>query len=195
VALAIMQHRGEGFMVVGSVWFFISLIMVSAMLPLVGIVGERKNKNLPFLMSLPISAMQYTTSKLVSSFGMFLLPWLTLLFAAVFMIEVRHILPPGVIPMLVILALLPFIGFCLTTAAGLVGETEGWGIGANVFCQTSYGLSWYFLARIPALHDNFIRSSPEWNSTARSILTSEIGLVLLILGITFLFQARKRDFV
>ena len=47
------------------------------------------------------------------------------------MIEIRGIIPHGVIPMCSILALMPFVGFCLITAAALMGETEGWGIAAN----------------------------------------------------------------
>ena len=71
VALAIVQVRSEPAMVVGGVWFFISLIMVGTMLPLSGIVNERKKQNLAFLMSLPISSIQYTTSKLLSTWGCF----------------------------------------------------------------------------------------------------------------------------
>ena len=59
-------------------WFFIALIMVGSYAAVGGIVNERKKQNLAFVMSLPISSIQYTTSKLVSSTGMFLVPWLTL---------------------------------------------------------------------------------------------------------------------
>ena len=75
IALAIVQlGRAEGPVVVGTVWFFIALIMVGTMLPLVGIVNERKKQNLAFLMSFPISPLQYTTVKLMSTVGMFLVP-------------------------------------------------------------------------------------------------------------------------
>src|ERR1700722_19057549 len=75
IGLAVVQLGTEPAAVVGGVWFFIALIMVGTMLPLSGTVNERKKQNLAFVMSLPISSMQYTTSKLVSSTGMFLVPW------------------------------------------------------------------------------------------------------------------------
>jgi len=55
IALVIFQWGSEPASVVGSVWFFIALVMAGTMLPLVGIVNERKKQNLAFVMSLPIS--------------------------------------------------------------------------------------------------------------------------------------------
>ena len=53
-----------GHRVVGSVWFFISLILVGACCH--GQHRERteRNRTWRFLMSLPVSSIQYTTSKL-----------------------------------------------------------------------------------------------------------------------------------
>src|SRR5215471_12884536 len=98
IALAIVQWGGQTPIVVGGVFFFIALILIGHMLPLAGIVNERKKQNLAFLMSLPISSIQYTTAKLISSVVMFLIPWLTLIIAAVLLIQTRGILPHGAIP-------------------------------------------------------------------------------------------------
>ena len=195
VSLAIVQWGGQTPVVVGGVFFFMALILVGHMLPLLGIVNERKNKNLAFLMSLPISSIQYTTSKLISNVAMFLIPWLTLVAAAVLLVEVRGMIPRGSIPVLLILSLLPFLGFCLITGAALVGESEGWGIAANVFCSSTYGLIWYFLTQVPALMENAQKAAPVWNSTALKILGAEVLMVPVMLGLTYFFQSRKRDFV
>jgi hypothetical protein len=181
--------------VVGGVWFFIALIMVGTMLPLIGIVNERKKQNLAFVMSLPISSIQYTTSKLVSSTGMFLVPWLTLVLSAVLLIESRHVFPHGAIPMLFILAMMPFVGFSLITAAALIGESEGWGTAANVACSSSYGLVYYFFSRIPGLMVNIKSPVPVWNATVVKTLGVEFGLVVLLLGLTYFIQSRKRNFI
>lgn len=195
VALAIVQLGTESAVVIGVVWFFISLILVGTLLPLIGIVNERKKQNLAFLMSLPISSIQYTTSKLLSSTGMFLIPWLTLVIIALLSIEVRGIFPHGVIPMILILALMPFVGFCIITAAALMGESEGWGITANVACNSSYGLAYYFLSRVPAVMANNMSPVAVWNSTTLKIVGTELALVPLLLGVTFFVQSRKRDFI
>ena len=67
-----------------------ALIVLGCMLPPSNVVNERKKQILPFLMSLPISVTQYTTAKLVSTVGMFLVPWVTLVAAAVAFIMGRE---------------------------------------------------------------------------------------------------------
>ncbi len=195
IAMGVALRGGEGPIVVGAVWFFIALILVGTMLPISGIVNERKKQNLAFLMSLPVSSIQYTTAKLVSTVGMFLAPWVTLLITAVVLIETRGIVPPGAIPIVLILAGMPFVGLCLLTSAALIGESEGWGIAATVACNSSYGLVWYFMAKIPGLMADIKSPVPVWNPTVLKFLGGELGLIVLILGLTFYIQSRKRDFV
>lgn len=195
LALLVAQRATEVSMVVGAVWFFISLILAGALLPMVGIVNERKNKNLAFLMSLPVSSIQYTTSKLVSSTGMFLIPWLTLVIAAVLMIEVRGMFPPGSIPFILILALMPFVGLAIITAGALMGESEGWGIAANVAVQSSYGLCYFFLTRVHEVMSYNTSPVVVWSPTALKIIGTELAAIPLLLGITYFVQSRKRDFI
>ena len=125
-ALALSQWGNEPTLVVGAVGFFIAIIMAGTMLPLAGILTERKNKHLAFLMSLPITFLEYTTAKLISTLLIFLVPWLTLVILAISVIEFRNFVPHGVIPMTLILSGLPFVGMCIMIAAALVGESEGW---------------------------------------------------------------------
>lgn len=193
-ALGIVQFATEVSVVVGTVLFFISIILVGAMLPLASIANERKKQNLAFLMSLPLSSIQYTTSKLLSTTGIFLIPWATLVAAGVGLIVLRGF-AHGVIPLMLILMLLPFVGLGIITAAALIGETEGWGIAANVAVQSSYGLTWYFIARVPGIMK--YNSSPVvvWTPTTLNILRTELALIPLLLGITYFVQSRKRDFI
>lgn len=195
IAMAVFQLGGEKAMVVGSVWYFIALIMIGHMLPITAIVNERKNQNLAFLMSLPVSSIQYTTAKLVSTLGIFLAPWFILVISAMLSIATRSTVPHGVIPVLLILAMLPFVGFSIIAGAALVGESEGWGIAANVFCSSSYGLTWYFMTTIPGLMMDAQKPVPVWSHTVRLILGAEFAAIVLILGVTYYLQSRKRDFI
>ncbi len=104
--LAALLLRREVVSIVGAIVFFIALILAGAMLPSGSILNERKKQTLPFIMSLPISPMQYTTAKLVSTLAMFAIPWLTLTAAALWLILVQGVLRPGTIPVMLILVLL-----------------------------------------------------------------------------------------
>jgi hypothetical protein len=195
ISLGIVQHGGEAAIVVGSVFFFIAMILAGNLLPLASITNERKKQNLAFLMSLPVTSVQYATAKLTANLVLFLIPWLTLVISALLFVETRGILPRGTIPMLFIIALLPFLGFCIVTGAALVGETEGWGIAANVVSNSSYGLTWYFMMRTPGLMAHVSDPSPVWSSTVLTVLAIEAAAILLTLGLTFFLQSRKKDFV
>lgn len=195
IALAIVQHGGETAIVVGSVFFFVAIILAGNMLPMASITNERKKQNLAFLMSLPVTGVQYAAAKLFANLALFLIPWLALVISALLLVETRGILPRGTIPMLFIVAFLPFIGFCIVTGAALVGETEGWGIAASVTTNSSYGLTWYFIMRTPALMAHAGDPSPVWSSAILTVLAGEAAAILLMLGLIFFLQSRKKDFV
>jgi ABC-2 type transport system permease protein len=195
IALIVAQYAGEALRIFGTVWFFVSLCILASMLPLTAILNERKKQTLAFVMSLPVSSVQYAAAKALSTAAMFLVPWLTLIASALLLIETRHVLPHGIIPTLFILAMLPMIGFCLISSTILVGETEGWMMAASIVCNSSYWFVWYLLAQIPSLKDHWSDPVAIWNPAVVTVLSSEIGLCAFIVGVALFFQSRKRDFI
>ena len=195
IALGLVRFGSETARLLGSVWFFIAIIVLGTMLPSTAIMNERKKHTLAFIMSLPISSVQYGISKMASIWAMFLVPWLALLMAALAVIETGHAIPHGVIPMLLILMGLPLVGFCIISSAALIGESEGWLMGANLICNSSYWFVWYLLARIPTLTETWKGATPIWGSTTQMVLAAELGMIAVILAFTLFLQSRKRDFI
>lgn len=195
-ALAILFIRGTTPALIGTVFFFVAMIFCACLLPMLSIVNERKKQTLPFVMSLPVSASRYGVAKLLSTFGMFLAPWLVLLCAGLYVILGRHILPIGAIPMGMILMGFPLIGFCLITGAALVGESEGWTTAAIAVVNSSYWLWWFLLvSHVPSLTKTWGGPVAVWSSAVFKILGVELGVIVLILGLTLYLQSLKRDFI
>jgi ABC-2 type transport system permease protein len=196
IALAVLRIGGQTPFVLGTVFFFMSLIFCASILPLSNIVNERRRQTLAFMMSLPISPAQYGAAKLASTVGMFLIPWLTLIAAALYMIQGRHVLPNGAIPLTIILANLPFVGFCLITGAALVGESEAWGAAAAAIVNSCYWLGWYMIVSYGApLTRNWTSPAAVWNPAALKVIGGEFAAIAAILGLTIFLQSRKRDFI
>ncbi|HWF92484.1 MAG TPA: ABC-2 transporter permease [Terriglobales bacterium] len=196
IALAILSIGGETPVVLGTVFFFLAIIFGACLIPMQNIVNERKKQTLPFIMSLPVSSAQYGVAKFLSSVGMFLAMWLMLLGAALYMILARHVLPGGTIPMDLILMNFPLIGFCLTTGAALVGESEGWATAALAATNSSYGLAWYMLVRhAPSLTKTWAGPIAVWSPLVFRILGVEFTIILLTLGLTMYLQSRKHSFI
>jgi len=193
-ALGLVQIKKEVPVVIGGVWFFIALILLASLLPAGAILNERKKQHLAFLMSLPISPRQYSTAKIVSTFGMFLMPWLALLGVALMLIAAIG-LPHGFIPILLVLGGMILVAFTLTTGVTIVGESEGWFTAATIVCNSSYGLSWYLLVRIPAIQHDMASATVVWSPLVLKLLGAEFAVVALALGMTVLLQSRKRDFI
>lgn len=195
-ALAILLIGGQTPALIGIVFFFVAMIFCACLLPMLSIVNERKKQTLPFVMSLPVSASRYGVAKLLSTFGMFLAPWLILLGAGLYVILGRHILPNGAIPMGMILMGFPLIGFCLITGTSLVGESEGWTTAAIAVVNSSYWLWWFLLvSHVPSLTKTWSGPVAVWSSAVVKILSMEFGVIVLILGLTLYLQSLKRDFI
>ncbi len=195
LGLVLLLPKREPVSVVGGVTLLIALVIMGALLAASNILNERKKQTLPFMMSLPISSMEYTTAKLVGSVGMYLIPWLTLAIGMVWLIGVRGVLPQGTIPVALIIFMLPLVGLCGYVSLTLVGETEGWNLLANIIFNTAPGMTWYSITRMPTLMIHLADKKPVWNATALTFLASEFALIVLILAITYYLQSRKRDFV
>jgi ABC-2 type transport system permease protein len=195
-AMAILLIGGQTPVVIGTVFFFVSMVFCASMLPMLNIVNEKKKQTLPFVMSLPISSARYGAAKLISTVGMFLILLLALLGIALYMILGRHVLPNGVIPTGLILMNLPLVGFCLTAGTALVSESEGWSTAAMAIINSSYWLVWYLLvSRVPSLTKTWSGPVAVWSPEVVKILVVEFAIVVLILGLTLYLQSRKRSFI
>jgi ABC-2 type transport system permease protein len=195
LGFVLLQVGGEILSILGATWFFVALIVLGCLLPPSNVVNERKKQILPFLMSLPISVTQYTTAKLLSTVGMFVVPWVTLVAAAVAFIMGRESYPDGIIPSVIIMSMLTFIGFCLIAGVTMVSESDGWMMAATVAANSSYGFGWYLLVRNEAIREGMKATAPVWGPEVVTVLAWEVAVVIVILGLTFYLQSRKRDFV
>jgi len=193
-ALGLVQIKSEIPVVLGAIWFFLALILLGCLLPSTSVINERKKQNLAFLMSLPVSPMQYTWAKVVSTFGMYLVPWLALVAAALSLIATIGI-PRGFIPVLLVLAGLTLVGFSVIAGVAIVGESEGWYQAAVIVCNSSYGIVWYLIIRDPQINHDIGGPVAMWRPMLLTLLAAELAGVVLVLGLTFFLQSRKRNFV
>jgi ABC-2 type transport system permease protein len=194
VAIGITFFGGTVPAVIGIVCFYSVMGVLGSILPK-NIYDERKNQTMAFVMSLPVSAIEYTIAKMMSTIGIFLVFWLTLVGVAATMILTRKEIPDGLIPLMLVLSSLILLGFVLICSVGMVQENEGWVTATVIFVNVSYGLGWYLLIRIPEIGRDAFHPKIVWNPILVTTLGVEFTLIALLLGLTLLLQARKRDFI
>ena len=194
IGIGVFQFKGLAGLL-GIIGFFTALIVPGSMIPHFSILNERKGNNLAFLMSLPISMVEYTTAKVLSAVGMFMIPWLVLLCTALSLILGRSGIPHGIIPLTLILVTAPLVGLCVMIAVALVGESEGWVMGATLAVNVSYSFCWPLIFSNAELRGGLGSPTPIWSPTVLTVLGSEFSAIAVILAITFYLQSRKKDFV
>jgi ABC-2 type transport system permease protein len=195
IGIGMFTLRGGLVGVFGIVAFFTAMIISASMLPTQCLLGERKHQTLAFLMSLPLSSIQYTIAKMLTVLGIFLAPWLTLVIAGVWIILGRADVPNGLLPLFLALCLLVLAGMCVIASVDLVSESESMHQVAAVVVNVSYSFAWLFIAVNSNIRAGIQNPVPVWDSTILLLLGGELAFIAALLGLTLFLQSRKKDFI
>ena len=194
ISIALLFVRGETAGFIGLTCAFVAMVCLAILLPIQTIVNERKKQNLPFVMSLPISPAEYTTAKIVGNLAAFVAIWLAITVAGLVTIMASGPYG-GVIPIVIVSALTPFVAFSLLLGVAIVLESETWTITVMGACNIAYTFAWFFLMRVPGIHDQMKGSIAVWSQPLLTILGGEIAVIVLAIALTFYFQSKKTDFI
>jgi len=194
LSLGIVAFGGQPGFTLGLILLVTVMVMLSAMSVMGNTIGERENQTLAFSMSLPISYLEYTTSKILGNLLIFVPFWLAIVSGCLGLIVVA---PPirGLFAFTVIMAVEILISTCLMIAVALVTESKSWTIAAMVTGNLALNVVGYLVAHIPSIRDGMWSKAIQWSPTATILLTGEFALIALLLGGTFFIQSRKKDFI
>ena len=195
IALALIRFGGEAAFYAGSVLLITVLIAVGIQLVIMTVIQERTQKTLAFVMSLPISTMEYTTAKILANLLIFLVPWATAVVASFVVIAGRDAIPNGLIPFTAVVLTEILVAYCLLLGVALVSESEGWTIVTMVACNLFFQFFLYWISHVPAVDRDMEAATAVWSPPLVGTLSAELVLLIVIVGLTFLFQSRKTDFI
>lgn len=189
------------FISLGEAAFYMASVLLICMLIGLGnhqiaitLINERKEQTQPFIMSLPISPLDYAVAKLIANASIFLIPWLLILLALLAVLFTTD-LPNGLVPFSVIFCAFFLLNYFITWAVGMAIESEGGIIFVMVFLNCLTSPFMYVLGKTPAVMNNIQGKEAIWNSTSIGILSAEILLSLIALAVAFFMQSRKKTFL
>ncbi len=195
LAISLIAIGDELLLSAGNILLISVLIALGIHVAISTVVGERTEQTLPFIISLPISPKDYMTAKMLANMVIFLIPWLTLLIATLAVILGREALPDGLLPYTVIILTELLASYCFVLATALVSESQGWTIGATMVGNLFFQAFLYYVSQQPDIKATMGRDTITWSQPAILLLLGEVLAIVLLLGGTFLFQARKTDFI
>ncbi len=194
-ALAVVAWGGQTGFFIGSILLLVALMSVGMQLVFTTVIYERKEQTLPFIMSLPITSAEYATAKILANVTIFLGAWMALAAMMILVILGRDVLPNGLIPFAVVILLELFVAYAMILAVALMTESEGWTIVALVVSNVFLNFFMYKVSRIPAIAAVMNGTDTVWPRVAVGLLAGELGVIVLLVVVTYAVQVRKKDFL
>ena len=170
---------------------------IAAGMHLIGVLllAESGDMTRTFVMSLPVSVLDYSIAKISVVLTAFLIPWCGMLAGLTVLTFVVPDAKPGVLVFLVLIFLFLLAGFCLQLVTAVVTESVGWTIVVVVLGNVLFNLFAKSLREHPVISRLAESEYLTWPPVVLQIMAIEGVVVLVSLGIAFMLQIRRRDLV
>ena len=195
IASVLIAGLGKtGFNVGGLTWLT-TIIATGVMLALYGIMNERKEHSLQFVLSLPLSISEYVRAKMLGLFAGFLIMWSVSCTAALLLVFCKASVPDGLAAYLILLCVFMLANFAVVLCGALHAQSEA--LNSAVIVVTNMGVSIFMftVGPLPGIQQHMWSAAPVWNSTFWTVLACELAVLLIAFALPFFFAARRRDFI
>jgi ABC-type transport system involved in multi-copper enzyme maturation permease subunit len=181
LALALMGHAQRWSFYLGSLLLIIVMVAALCFAVSTALINERKEKTLAFVMSLPVTPLDFYLAKLLGNVVTFGVPFVVLTAGAV-AVTVWTPLPNGLLTLVLLLAGHLFLAFCLSLAVAMRVESEGWNIFTMIASSVLINPLLMALGQIPDIASHWSGPVVVWSWQAVTILAAQvlIGFVLLV---------------
>ena len=193
VALAFVPNEAVAF----TGFILILTAAIGLGIQLIGqlVLDERKNHNLSFVMSLPVTPIDYSISKIAVVLLTYCIPWGVMFFGCVLLIYQMPSVPDGRIMTGTIIFLELFAAFSIQLATAIISESLGWTIGVMVFGNVFLNLFLTGMMRNPELAESMKSETVSWSPLMLQIIGCELAVIVGSIVIAVVLQTRKRDVV
>jgi ABC-2 type transport system permease protein len=193
VALCFLGMASSWSFYVGSLLLIIVMVAAACFAISNSLLVERKEHTLPFIMSLPVSPLDFYLSKIVGNLLTFGVPFLLISIATLAVI-LSTPLPNG----LVLFALLIFghilLAYSVSLSVAMAVESEGLNTFAMIASMVLINPFIMLLGQIPVIVDNVKTNAIVWSTPAVSILAAQVLLSIAVVFATGWIHCRKKSF-
>ncbi len=193
VALALLGLARPWAFYLGSLLLIIVLVAGSCMSISNSLLVERKEQTLAFVMSLPVSPLDFTLAKMAGNLLTFGVPYLVLLIGTLVVILTTP-LPDGLVVFSVLLYGHILLAYCVSLMVAMQVESEGWNVFAMIACNLLINPLIMLLGQIETIAKPAGGETIVWSQIAIAILAAQLLLSLAALGFTLWWHGRKTAF-
>lgn len=193
VALALLGLARPWAFYLGSLLLIVVLVAGSCMSVSNSLLVERKEQTLAFVMSLPVSPLDFTLAKMAGNLLTFGVPYLVLLIGTLGVILTTP-LPDGLVVFTVLLYGHVLLAYCVSLLVAMQVESEGWNIFAMITGNLLINPLIMLLGQIDAIASVARADAIVWSPPALAILAAQCLLSVAALGFTLWWHGRKTAF-
>lgn len=193
VALALLGLARPWAFYLGSLLLIIVLVAGSCMSISNSLLVERKEQTLAFVMSLPVSPLDFTLAKMAGNLLTFGVPYLVLLLGTLVVILTTP-LPDGLVVFTVLLFGHILLAYSVSLMVAMQVESEGWNIFAMIASNLLINPLIMLLGQIDAIANPAGGEAIVWSLPAVAILSAQLLLSLAALAFTLWWHGRKTAF-
>jgi ABC-2 type transport system permease protein len=157
------------------------------------LISETTDQTRLFVMSLPISLLDYSIGKIAVVLTTYLIPW-TAMFACL-IVATFAMGKQGSVVILPAIFFFLLCGFTLQLVTAVVSESVGWTICVMVGCNVCLNVLLMKLFADPEVAEVVKGNVVLWPNLILQIVSVELLIVVVALAMAFVLQTRKRDLV
>ena len=158
------------------------------------VVNERKEQTLPFVMSFPVTAVDFYIAKLLAGLLIYLVPFLLVVLTTCFLV-LGTSLPDGLLVYALLVYLFMLMSYCIALSVALAVESEGWNIFIQMALMTVLSPFMIWTGSLQSVAANIRTNQIVWSPAVLSVLGAELLVVAVVLVTTSWFHARKTSFL
>jgi hypothetical protein len=159
------------------------------------LISEGSDQTRTFILSLPVSMLDYSVSKIAVVLTTFLIPWFTMLASSIVLTAVLPSGKTGAIPVLVVVFLELLAAFTLQLVTAVLTESVGWTICVLVACNVFLNLFLMTLFQTPEVSEQMKSNVLTLGPLLTQAMWIEVAVILVALAAALALQTRKRDLV
>ena len=159
------------------------------------IVFEKEKSTQLFIMSLPVTAKQLTLSKLLVNIPIFGAFWVMVSGVAFYFAFGLGVFPQGTVPFITMVFLGVFVAYTCILSVSLLFQSLAITVLSILIFELGTSAYLWVIVFLDPIANHIYAPHMVWNSTAITIVTTQVVVAILMIWMALHIQNKKRDFI
>ena len=149
---------------------------------------------MPFIMSLPVTPMDFYWGKLLANLVIYLVPFL-LVTTGLLALILTTPTPDGAVTWVMVIAMFMLVNFCVSLCVAIAVDSEGWNTFTMIALMTPIGPFIFWVSRIDGIAQYLKTDDIVWSAAVVGLLAAELAVIAITILVTSWVHSRKSSFL